>query len=164
MRILDALLPQRSTVERGLASWGDGYFNFGGVGQFGLPYTTLYGKTPAEPIGSNFADLVLGALQADGVVSAVEMVRMLVFAEARFQWQSFNNGRPGDLFGSRELEILERPWVGGTTGDLLSRMILDADFAGNSYTARVGSELVSEPAWNARWLRTNPRPPISASA
>ena len=53
-----------------------------------------------------------------------------------------NNGRPGDLFGSRELEILERPWVGGTTGDLLSRMILDADFAGNSYTARVGSELV----------------------
>ena len=148
MRILDALLPQRSTAERGLASWADSFVNFGGVGQFGLPYTTLYGKQPAEPIGSNFADLVLGALQADGVVSAVEMVRMLVFAEARFQWQSFNNGRPGDLFGSRELEILERPWVGGTTGDLLSRMILDADFAGNSYTARVGSELVRlRPDW-----------------
>jgi hypothetical protein len=83
-----------------------------------------------------------------GPVSAVEMVRLLVFAEARFQWQRISNGRPGDLFGTQDLAILETPWTGGTTGDLLARMILDADFAGNSYTARIGPELVRlRPDW-----------------
>jgi phage portal protein BeeE len=37
------------------------------------------------------------------------------------------------MFGSRDLAILEQPWVGGTTQDLLLRVIDDADLAGNSY-------------------------------
>lgn len=120
---------------------------FGGH-QYPLGYTTTYGVEKAEPIGNGFADYVTNGLQANGVVWSVERVRMSVFAEARFQFQQLRNGRPGDLFGTPDLGLLERPWVGGTTGDLLSRMILDADFAGNSYTANIAGEAVRlRPDW-----------------
>jgi hypothetical protein len=39
------------------------------------------------------------------------------------------------------LQILEGPWEGGTTGDLLTRMLQDADLAGNCYIARRGNQL-----------------------
>jgi hypothetical protein len=45
---------------------------------------------------------------------------MALFSEARFQWRKMTNGRPGDLFGSQDLRILEKPWTTGTTGDLLT--------------------------------------------
>jgi hypothetical protein len=32
--------------------------------------------------------------------------------------------------------VLEKPWTNGTTGDLLTRMIQDADLAGNFYARR----------------------------
>jgi phage portal protein BeeE len=111
-------------------------------------YTTTYGNEKAEPIPSNFEGLVRHALDADGVVAAVELVRLAVFSEARFQFQGFNGGRPGDLFGDTSLEVLEHPFPGGTTGDLLGRMLVDADFAGNAYVARIGDELVRlRPDW-----------------
>jgi phage portal protein BeeE len=110
---------------------------------------TTYGpKTPTEPIPDNFAGYVSSCFRGNGIVAAVEAVRLNVFAEARFQWQALNSGTPGKLFGTPELAILEQPWVGGTTGDLLTRMILDADFAGNAYVARIGNELVRlRPDW-----------------
>jgi phage portal protein BeeE len=110
---------------------------------------TTYGpKTPTEPIPDNFAGYVSSCFRGNGIVAAVEAVRLNVFAEARFQWQSLNSGTPGKLFGTKDLDILEQPWVGGTTGDLLTRMILDADFAGNAYVARIGDELVRlRPDW-----------------
>jgi phage portal protein BeeE len=37
------------------------------------------------------------------------------------------------MFGSASLGVLEQPWIGGTTQDLLTRVIDDADLAGNSY-------------------------------
>ena len=47
-----------------------------------------------------------------------------------------------------DLAVLERPWPGGTTGDLLTRMLLHADFGGNAYVARIGNELVPmRPDW-----------------
>jgi hypothetical protein len=155
MRFLDAILPTaRTTPGRDLEKrysfdqWANDTIKFGGLNYSGSPIQTLYGKTPAEHIGSDFAGLVRGALQMSGPVSAVEMVRLMVFSEARFQWQRINNGRPGDLFGTQELGILETPWAGGTTGDLLARMILDADFAGSSYNTRIGDEVVRlRPDW-----------------
>jgi phage portal protein BeeE/CheY-like chemotaxis protein len=60
-------------------------------------------------------------------------------AEGEFKWnhgseaQEFTKGRPGDLFGNGDLKVLENPWPGGTTGELLQRMIQDADLAGNFY-------------------------------
>jgi hypothetical protein len=155
VRILDAILPTARTkpgrdLEKRYSfdQWANDAIKFGGFTYGGSPVQTLYGKTPAEHIGSDFAGLVRGALQMSGPVSAVEMVRLMVFSEARFQWQRINNGRPGDLFGTQELGILETPWAGGTTGDLLARMILDADFAGSSYSTRIGDEVVRlRPDW-----------------
>ena len=109
---------------------------------------TTYGRTPVEPIPDNFAGYAASCFRGNGVVSAVELVRISVFSEARFQFQELRSGQPGRLYGTRDLEVLERPWPGGTTGDLLSRMLLDADLAGNAYVARIGGELVRlRPDW-----------------
>jgi hypothetical protein len=45
--------------------------------------------------------------------------------------------KPGDLFGNPNLAILEHPWgPQSTTGDLLGRMLLDADIGGNAFLVR----------------------------
>lgn len=86
-----------------------------------------------ETIGSNYAAYIDSAYKASGPVFACIRFRQLIFAEARFQWRQFVNGRPGELFGSAELALLETPWPGGTTGDLLARMEVTASLAGNYY-------------------------------
>lgn len=89
-----------------------------------------------EGISSDFVGLVQGAYKRNAIVFACEMTRMALFSEARFQWRKMTNGRPGDLFGTPELSVLEKPWPGGVTGDLLTRMLVDADFGGSAYVAR----------------------------
>lgn len=86
-----------------------------------------------EVIDSNFEGYIQGAYKANGVVFATCLVRQLAFSEARFLWRSFQNGRPGKLFGTPDLALLENPWPNGTTGELLARMEQDASLAGNSY-------------------------------
>ncbi|MEU0393818.1 phage portal protein [Streptomyces sp. NPDC006208] len=82
------------------------------------------------------------------VIWSCMVARQSVFSATRFQWQRLNKGRPSEMFGSPELRLLEEPWVGGTTQDLLARMIQDADLAGNSYWTRMDSELVRlRPDW-----------------
>jgi hypothetical protein len=49
----------------------------------------------------------------------------------RFQWRNLKK-----LFGTPELAILENPWPGGTTGDLLYRMLQMVDLSGNAFVAR----------------------------
>lgn len=111
-------------------------------------YQMTYGKDPAEPIGNSFTGYVAGGLQSNGIVFALERKRLEIFSQVRFQYQRIRKGRPGDLFGDRALSILERPWVGGTTGDMLGRMILDADFAGNNWQAPLDGEVVRlRPDW-----------------
>lgn len=85
----------------------------------------------AEPIAAEFGPLAQGAFKSSTVVAACEYVRLDVFSEARFLWQKMNGGRPGDLSSTAALDLLERPWPGATTGDLLTRMLLHADLAGN---------------------------------
>lgn len=75
--------------------------------------------------------------KSNGPTFALMMARMQVFSQARFQWTRFERGEPGDLFGSRDLAVLERPWPGGTTADLLARMEMDVTGAGNAYIRRV---------------------------
>jgi phage portal protein BeeE len=96
-----------------------------------LATTPLLGNI--ERIDANFEGYVQAAYKASGVVFACLLVRQLLFAEARFQWREFRQGRPGELFGSGELRLLEQPWPGGTTGELLARMELHASLAGNAY-------------------------------
>lgn len=75
--------------------------------------------------------------QRNPIVAAAIHARMLVFSEARFLWQPFQDGRPGRLFGNQELTLLEQPWTNATTGDLLARMLVDADLYGNSYWVKM---------------------------
>lgn len=98
--------------------------------------TTTWGTNPAEPIANEFAGFVAAGLKGNSIVATCELLRFSVFAEARFIWQAFRNGRPADIFSTPDLDVLETPWEGGTTGDLLARMILDADLAGNAYVVR----------------------------
>ncbi|MFG2328257.1 phage portal protein [Streptomyces sp. NPDC048604] len=82
------------------------------------------------------------------VVWSCMVARQSVFSATRFQWQRINRGRPSEMFGTADLRLLEEPWVGGTTQDLLARLIQDADLAGNSYWTRVEGELVRlRPDW-----------------
>jgi phage portal protein BeeE len=78
----------------------------------------------------------------NSVVFACTANRMLLFSEARFQFQQMRGGRPGDLFGNDALSVLENPWVGASTGDLLTRAELGVTLHGNSYWVRDGAFLL----------------------
>lgn len=138
-------------------------FTYNGVG-YGLGSTgtnsgiiqTLAGHE-TEMAPNNFVGLATAAYQANGPVFACMLVRQLVFSSIRFQWQQIRNGKPSELFGTADLAVLESPWTGGTTQDLLSRTLNDADLAGNAYwykntsLARLGA---NEP--NSELVRMRP--------
>lgn len=114
------------------------YFTFNGNG---YPFVLNQGTAPdqeGERIEANFGGFIQGAYKSNGVVFACMAARQLLFSEARFQFRQRQNGRPGDLFGTPALSILEQPWENGTTGNLLTRAILDVDLAGNFYAVKRG--------------------------
>jgi phage portal protein BeeE len=112
------------------------------------PFQTTIPGEKAASIPNTFNDYAEGGYKGNGVIFGLASVRMRVFSEARFQYQEMRKGRPGDLFGTADLALLEQPWPGGTTGDLLSAMILRADFAGNAFVVRSGGRLVVlRPDW-----------------
>lgn len=123
-------------------------FQLGGYGYTGIGLQQTIAGTSTERPADTFAGIASQAYAANGVVFACMLVRQLVFSSVRFQWQRLLNGSPSDTFGDQTLALVERPWPGGTTQDLLSRMIQDADLAGNSYWVRQGDELVRlRPDW-----------------
>jgi len=77
------------------------------------------------------------AYKQNGPIFALILARLQVFSQAKFQWTRFSAGNPQDFFGTSELTVLERPWVGGTTADLLSRMEVFNSTAGNAFVRRV---------------------------
>jgi phage portal protein BeeE len=122
------------------------FVNFGGTTYPLTLNQTLIGnrETPAP----GYSGLVQWAYQANPVVFACHQVRQSLFSEARFQFRQVRNGRPGDLFGTAALRVLEQPWPNGTTGDLLAHMIQDADLAGNAFVTRTGDRLARlRPDW-----------------
>lgn len=107
-------------------------FSYAGVG-----YSVHGGDNGnGERDTTSFIHHVNSYYKDNGVIFAVVLARMLLFTEARFQWQRVIKGRPGDLFGTQALELLENPWPNGTTGDLLARMEQDASLNGNFYATR----------------------------
>lgn len=78
----------------------------------------------------------------NAAVAAVVNFRVSVFSEATFKFQNWQNGRPGQMYGTPALGILERPWSGAGTSHLLASMDLDATVYGNSYWIKAGTELV----------------------
>lgn len=87
----------------------------------------------SEQIGNDFEAYVHQAYKANGVVFACMLARQMLFSEVRFAWREWKDGQPGRLYGNPNLQVLEKPWPSGTTGELLIRMIQDADLAGNSF-------------------------------
>lgn len=141
--LLGRALGRRGDSSRAITSIDDyaaavaGQFSFGG---FTYPLagatTGTYGSQPAERIPNDLVGYAQNAYQQNGIVFAVMSVRMLAFSAVRFQWQRLRSGQPSEMFGTPDLSLLERPWPGGTTQDLLSRVIQDADLVGNSYWVR----------------------------
>lgn len=89
-----------------------------------------------ERIENDFEGYVLGAYKNSGPVFACIQARQFVFSEARFKFR----GKDGRLSDSPSLALLEKPWPGGTTGELLGRMIQDADLSGNSWWTLTNDE------------------------
>lgn len=77
-----------------------------------------------------------GVYRENPIVFSLEAMRVLLFAEVRLQFQQMRSGRPGDLFGTPDLEIVETPWPGHTTRDLLGQSEMDVFGTGNSYWTR----------------------------
>ena len=85
-----------------------------------------------------FASYATEGYQGNAVVFGVILARMMLFTEATFKFQNLKSKK---LFGGPELAILEDPWTNGTTGELLARMIQDADLAGNAFIRDAGDRL-----------------------
>lgn len=126
--------------------------------------TTLPGQKQEEPDGS-FRGYVQQAYYTNPVVFACMRARRSLFTEARFQWQRFASGRPGDLFSTPALGVLETPWPGGSTGDLLGQMIDYADLAGDAFVTRVpGGFRFLRPDWVSIVLGSRSDPSADSTA
>jgi hypothetical protein len=120
------------------ASW----FSFNGAG---YPYVrTTYNQVDQERI----AWTTQAAARHHGPAFALITARQQVFSQIRFQWTRFSGAVPGDLFGTPELKVLERPWPNGTTSDLLGKVEWDVSTAGNAYIRRRANTLFRlYPSW-----------------
>lgn len=151
MGLIDRISARRSGGEREITTleqytqavansfmYGGNLYNLTGV------QTTLPGER-VERIPQTLEGYGRQMYASNGIIFACMAVRQLVFSAVRFRYQRFRDGRPSGMFGNAALRLLEEPWNGGTTQDLLSRMIQDADLAGNFYgvldtpLARLGS-------------------------
>lgn len=130
--------PVRQDPSLSFNAWAE-MFQFGGMGYGVFPTQTL--AAGEERIDGGFFGYVQGAYRSNGVVFACITARMLLFSEVAFRFQQIRDGRPGRLFGTPALGILESPWEGGTTGDLLARAITDVDLGGNFFAAMIGGQL-----------------------
>lgn len=131
---------ERADPALSFSDWVEMYqLNYGGHTYQLQPAQTLTGNI--EPVDQNYAGYVTGLYARNPVIYACMSVRQLLFSEARFQFSQMTQGRRGKLFGTADLQPLEVPWPGGTTGDLLARMIQDADLCGNFFGLRDGPSI-----------------------
>jgi len=151
LRTLIERVPARSTAPAITFDQWLSYFTFNGSSYplSGISQT-LQGTT--EQIEATFTGLVQSAYRRNGIVFAIELARLMLFTQARFEFQALRGGQPGELFATPELGILETPWPNAVTGDLLSRALLQADLAGNAFIVRRTRDrsrlhLVKRPDW-----------------
>jgi phage portal protein BeeE len=142
----------------GIEEWLS-YFSYGGLD---YPYASLGGTIVGnrEEIPNDFLGMAQSVYRSNGVVFSCMAVRAALFAEARFQFRQYRNGKPGDLYGNTDLALLEKPWPNGTTRGLLGRMIQDVDLSGNSFLTTVGDGPDGKPIYgggeNLRITRMRP--------
>jgi phage portal protein BeeE len=119
-----------------------------------------------EWIGPAYRSLTDLAFKSDSVVFSCIATRLLHFSEARFQFSQMNNGRRGKLFGTQDLQPLEEPWPGGTTGDLLTKMLMHADLGGNAFVVKRddGTLAMLRPDWVTIVIGSDTDPELGAWA
>jgi HK97 family phage portal protein len=105
---------------------------------FPVQTSALLGSS-ADPLpsGDDFASIY----KSNGIVFACMAIRQRVFSQIVFRFAGINNGKVGKLFGGPEIDILNKPWANGTSGDLASRAILDADSKGAFFGVREGDTI-----------------------
>lgn len=91
----------------------------------------------ALPSGDDFVSIY----KSNGPVFACMAIRQRIFSQIVFRFAGINNGKVGKLFGGPEIDILNKPWVNGTSGDLATRAILDADSKGAFFGVREGDTI-----------------------
>lgn len=145
MGLLDRFRRNTDEEERGAAiypydlnTWASDFFTYNG-NAYNIQQSWSQGGS--QEIGQGFEGVVRGAYKSNGVIFACSMARARIFSQMRFQFRRVKNGVPGDLFGTGELSILEHPWNGATTADILNRAIQDVDLAGNFFAVRRNSTL-----------------------
>ena len=147
-RLSELVNPSRSAIMPGLTSSYGTFWPFANFDSHTYPLTLTMSADPHEEMSSDFPGLVARGYKGNGIVFACIATRMMIFSEGRFQFQQIRKGRPGKLYGNDSLGILDHPWPGGTTGDLLTQMLVDADLAGNAYVTRRANQLVRmRPDW-----------------
>jgi phage portal protein BeeE len=100
-------------------------------------YTTTIGGQRVEPVQDTFLGYIQGLYKANGVIFAISMARARPFSEIAFKFRRKGQAGGGsDLFGNRELDVLDVPWPNGTTQDLLMRAEQDVTGAGTFFVAR----------------------------
>lgn len=107
------------------------------AGLFNSPDHAILPSTWGNIGNEELVTSVAEAYRKNGPVFALVLARMQVFSQARFMWTKGSYGNPRDFFDTAELRILETPWPGGRTGDLLSRMEVDVSTAGNAFVRRI---------------------------
>lgn len=120
MRLLDRLADRYSLRQ--------GFFE--GMASGAAVYLGSYGDPGKEKAITNLVGAARDAYQSNGAVFAVILIRLALFSEARFTFQSLVDKH---TYGSQDLRILEEPWPNCTTGELLARMEQDLSLAGNAY-------------------------------
>lgn len=91
-----------------------------------------------EAAPNSFESYVNQLFRVNPVVFGAELVRKAVFCQARFRWRNLDDGK---LHRTDSLGLVERPWPGGSSAKLLTRLILHADGAGNGYVLDLSSHL-----------------------
>lgn len=136
MGLRDAIRSWFATVPMGdeARDWWP-FVNMGG-NTYPVPFLNQTLQGTREEIPGTFEGYTVGAYQGNGVVFACLNARMALFKQATFMYRQLRSGTPGELFSTSALDILRTPWPNGTTGDLLARMIQDADLGGNSFKVR----------------------------
>lgn len=86
-----------------------------------------------ETVENDFGGYIERVYKANGPVFAVIRARQMVFSQGRFAWRDQANDT---LSWTSALNIFRRPWPGGITPHLLSRMEVDVSLAGNAYVTR----------------------------
>lgn len=98
---------------------------------------TTYGAPDREQVLPTFQGYASGGYGGNAIVYGAILARLQLFSEARFKFRALQDKR---LFGAPSLQLLEEPWPGGSTGELLARMEQDVSLAGNSFTRRAGPD------------------------